>query len=118
MIGSDHQRPGPAGELSRVAGVIADTPLADGDMWAGDTLVRYLTVAGHGLNDLRLSVAIRPHPENPVRYEAECSACGASDWRDIYIVPVAYEPDQLRQWAQRHAETCRAVPRPAGRGES
>lgn len=68
---------------------------------------RYLTVGG-------ATVDIRPVDDSDRDdcHEATCAGCGAKDWQRYYSRPVNDEA-AARRWAQQHAETCRAMPRPA-----
>lgn len=79
--------------------------------WPADVTARYLTLAGSSLGNPTLAVDIRAIDDGEF-YEAVCATCGANDWQKHWTRPVQRE-DETRRWAQRHAETCRAMPRPA-----
>jgi len=80
----------------------------DTTTWPTGVIARYLTVGG-------ATVDIRPvaDTEWDDRHEATCLGCTANDWRAHYRTPVNDLAD-ARRWAQHHAESCRAMPKPAG----
>lgn len=74
--------------------------------WPSDVTARYLTVGGASVD-----ITFAEHSTLTGACEADCLGCGASDW-DAHSQPIRTE-DEARTWAQQHAETCRAMPRPA-----
>lgn len=92
--------------------------------WPDGVIARYLTVAGATV-DLSLRLTLPPDPE-PFATLATCTGCPetkeASHYRTRYSLysggsveehdPSAAEAE-AHEWAQKHAETCRALPRPA-----
>ena len=90
--------------------------------WPEGVIARYLTVGG-ALVDLTRS--IDPADEKASRWDwtrATCSGCGAFDGEDwntrpytqLITVPQAEQRATrvASEWAQAHAEKCRALPRP------
>ena len=85
--------------------------------WPEATVARYLTVGGALVDishDKHLTADTKPNLSI-----ARCGGCGASHhepWRDY-----GFRTDngsrgadtEAGKWAQAHAETCRALPRPA-----
>lgn len=74
--------------------------------WPAGVIARYLTVGGS-------TVDISFVEGRMVICEADCLGCGGSDWIGVWESPVNNE-DGCRAWAQGHASTCRAMPRPDG----
>ncbi|BFP50149.1 hypothetical protein KCMC57_65170 (plasmid) [Kitasatospora sp. CMC57] len=68
--------------------------------WPEGVIARYLTVSGVALANPDITVDLTKDGGT-----AECRGCG-DDWANP-----AY-PTTVRQWAQSHAETCRAIPNP------
>jgi hypothetical protein len=67
--------------------------------WPDGVIARYLTVAGVALADKAITVDV-------IRggFEAVCRGCG-DEWGNSYAFTVT-------NWAQSHAESCRAMPCP------
>ncbi|MGW1137627.1 hypothetical protein [Streptomyces zhihengii] len=63
--------------------------------------VRYLTRAAEILGDRELTVDLTIRPND--QHHAECRGCG--DRHSVYLYTAV-----AREWAQAHAETCRAMP--------
>ncbi|MFI1161387.1 hypothetical protein [Streptomyces sioyaensis] len=75
--------------------------------WPEGVIARYITVAGVALADPELAVEVTSFPA------ACCKGCGEDDAYDRSAAPYN-SPRRARQWAQAHAEKCRAMPRPDG----
>jgi hypothetical protein len=73
--------------------------------WPESVITRYLTVAGAALADRTITVDLFGPQRDGGDLYAVCRGCGYS-WSHNY------EPE-IRQWAQGHAENCRAMTRPA-----
>jgi hypothetical protein len=81
-----------------------------------DPIPRYLTVAGESLRDPNLSVRITA-PERDQGVSATCTGCGTEHTSDLYT-GISDDPTEnirnnifkAREWAQGHAEQCRAIP--------
>ncbi|WP_369169205.1 hypothetical protein AB5J49_15420 [Streptomyces sp. R28] len=71
--------------------------------WPEGVIARYLTHAAELLHDPDLTVDVAKGTEEST---ATCRGCGIR-WRKW-----AYETGAVKQWAQQHAEKCRALPRP------
>lgn len=71
--------------------------------WPEGVIARYLTHAAELLHDLELTVDVIQGSE---KSSAICRGCGDlwSTWQ--------YETGAVKNWAQQHAEKCRALPRP------
>lgn len=101
--------------------------------WPEASLARYLTVAGEALRDPKLSVVItETGPRDDKRLHstiARCDGCGDGDrtawpdgsysYNDEFIPTprdraIAWAEFTAREWAQAHAEKCRAMARPEG----
>ncbi|MGW7020852.1 hypothetical protein ACWGGS_16100 [Streptomyces decoyicus] len=67
--------------------------------WPEGVIARYLNL-GSGTVDIA-----DKGEESYWRYAAACTGCPATDETDV--------EDFARNWAQSHAEKCRAMPRPA-----
>ena len=95
--------------------------------WPEGVVARYLTIAGAALRDPNLCVEVTEHEDD---YDtARCAACHAiarysmdsaryaAKRRDGSSGPTLLLPDEPSrlawEWAQAHAEMCRAMPRPA-----
>jgi hypothetical protein len=84
-------------------------------------IARYLTVAGSSLARDELAVDI-DYASGTGWITSTCAACGTSERTDtgglIYNTPEEEQArvdaalPEARIWAQAHAETCRALPRP------
>lgn len=96
-----------------------------GAAWPEGVIARYLTVGGATV-DLTLRHTLHATPE-PFETLATCTGCPASKQVSHYraLVPMfgghpveEHEREiadaQARDWAQAHAETCRALPKPGG----
>jgi hypothetical protein len=91
--------------------------------WPEGVIARYLTVGGATV-DLTLvqreqgGYDVRGIARTRDRSRAACTGCPASEefphWVGVY--GDIHQPDaadeKAREWAQAHAETCRAMPRP------
>jgi hypothetical protein len=83
-------------------------------------IARYLTDAGKALGDTNLAVSLTEIERNErgggvFTTVAECSACPAVErfhWENGKGLAEA----GAREWAQAHAEKCRAMPRPEAGG--
>lgn len=101
--------------------------------WPEGVIARYLTLAGEALRDPNLSVVITETGPRDDEYlyttVARCAGCGDDDrtaWPDgTYsysdeFIPtprhqaIAWAEHTAREWAQGHAEKCRAMTRPEG----
>ncbi|GAA2218006.1 hypothetical protein ACFP3U_37070 [Kitasatospora misakiensis] len=90
--------------------------------WPEGVIARYLTVGGATV-DLTHRLTVHKHPE-PFATRASCSACPASNefshWFRSGWSSDKEERDEekanehAREWAQSHAEVCRALPKPEG----
>ncbi|MEV6102639.1 hypothetical protein [Nocardia sp. NPDC051981] len=97
--------------------------------WPTNVFARYLTVAGSSLgrDDLAVDLTHRltiHNPPEPFATLATCTGCQATEeashWRSHYPFAGAleekHEPEaadkRAREWAQAHAEKCRAMPKP------
>lgn len=93
--------------------------------WPEGVIARYLTVGGATV-DLTVRYTLPPEPE-PFATLASCTGCPAaketSHYRARYTstepfgvdehIPEAAD-EEARVWAQAHAATCRAMPKPGG----
>ncbi|MYR36338.1 hypothetical protein GTX14_04620 [Streptomyces sp. SID4944] len=94
--------------------------------WPENVIARYLT-AGGATVDLTHRLTVHNPPE-PFATLATCTGCPVTEERGHYrtYYPSGgflgdaveeHEPEaadaQARAWAQSHAETCRAIPKPA-----
>ncbi|MBK3547863.1 hypothetical protein [Streptomyces sp. MBT60] len=89
--------------------------------WPENVLARYLTVGGATV-DLTHKLTVHTPPA-PLATLASCTGCPTAEEFSHYRVirgmamqreehvPAAAE-EQARAWAQSHAETCRAIPKP------
>lgn len=73
--------------------------------WPTGVIARYLTKAAEITSDPTITVDIT---ETDHEVRAECRGCGrdhsnAACYANVTVIP----------WAEKHAETCRALPRPA-----
>lgn len=79
--------------------------------WPEGVIARYLTVGG---NTVDLTETDRDEHGGGVYVTyANCNGCPATwsaHWENGHELAIA----QVRDWAQSHAETCRAMPRPGG----
>ncbi|KAF0646310.1 MULTISPECIES: hypothetical protein [Streptomyces] len=92
--------------------------------WPEGVIARYLTVAGTALAREDLAVDVETlttvdHDE-PYATRSTCRGCATWDERDYGLyrnyhgdARTRASQDDARSWAQQHAETCRALPRPA-----
>ncbi len=94
--------------------------------WPEGVIARYLTVGGATVDLTEESAYYIPTP--PTQTRAQCSGCGDRETKEWGFNILAHEngrpqPDEfdeggryttprLRRWAQRHAEKCRAMPKP------
>ncbi|MGV2914709.1 hypothetical protein [Streptomyces alfalfae] len=92
--------------------------------WPDDVIARYLTVAGEALADPTIATEVIEHRDD---YDtARCTPCGSTASYSMETARLLAkkrgadpgflgprEPSRLAwQWAQEHAEKCRALPRP------
>ena len=99
--------------------------------WPEDVIARYLTVAGSSLSrdDIAVGITCIQTAREKGRYDqevgditlvAQCSGCSDRDettYEGLYldlVEPVQKSDygDHSRAWAQSHAATCRAMPKP------
>lgn len=94
--------------------------------WPEGVIARYLTVVGATV-DLTHRLTVH-NPPQPYATLATCTACPATEefshYRTNWSVGASFNEDggeehepeaadaQARAWAQSHAETCRAIPKP------
>lgn len=103
------------------------TPGCDGmndTAWPEGVVARYLTVGGATV-DLTVRHTLPPKPI-AVATRATCTGCPASTdeghyrthYHGDFSSTEEHDPDgataRAREWAQEHAETCRAMPTPGG----
>ncbi|MFD6656888.1 hypothetical protein ACFWEB_17310 [Streptomyces parvus] len=100
--------------------------------WPENVIARYLTVGGSSLgrDDLAVDITCTQTAREKGRHNQEvgditlvahCSGCSDRDettYEGLYldlVEPVlkSFYGDHSREWAQSHAETCRAIPKPA-----
>lgn len=100
--------------------------------WPENVIARYLTFAGSSLGrddiavDITCTQTERKKGRNgevvgDITLVAHCSGCADRDgttYEGLYldlVEPVLKSSygDHTREWAQEHAETCRAIPKPA-----
>jgi hypothetical protein len=84
-----------------------------GTAWPEGVIARYLTVGG-GIVEVETQFAPGLTAE-PIATLTYCTSCPASDEFDHFIQGEwreAWADTRARQWAQAHAEKCRAMPRP------
>ncbi len=94
--------------------------------WPKGVIARYITVGGATV-DLTYRMTVSNPPE-PFATLATCGGCPASEEFNHWFGSGSHfndtykeEQDQerankaAREWAQSHAEKCRAMPRPEGR---
>jgi len=82
---------------------VNDTPWPDG------AIARYATVGG---------ATVDVHATDTSTHTTTCTGCTRHEFhqnlaRWVDSVAVERTLDDARRWAQTHAETCRAMPRPA-----
>ncbi|MFD4220430.1 hypothetical protein [Streptomyces griseus] len=85
--------------------------------WPTGVIARYLTVGGATV-DLTHRLTVH-NPPKPFATLASCAGCPATEevshyrtnWGSEEHNPEAADAD-ARIWAQSHAETCRALPKP------
>lgn len=93
--------------------------------WPEGVFARYFTVGGATV-DLTVIYTLPPDPQ-PIATLASCTGCPSGHQEDHYRVRYSFyhsgsteehDPqtaeEKARGWAQSHAETCRAMPRPGG----
>lgn len=76
--------------------------------WPEGVIARYLTDAGKALADPGITVALSECPDTG-DIAGSCRGCEATFDDSNYI---CRDLDTGRHWAQEHAETCRAMPKP------
>ncbi|MFF1916123.1 hypothetical protein ACFVYE_31965 [Streptomyces sp. NPDC058239] len=92
--------------------------------WPEGVIARYITVAGEALSDPSICTEVISHADD---YDtARCTPCGSTATYDMEIARFLAkkrggdpdclslaEPSRLAwEWAQTHAEKCRAMPKP------
>ncbi|MEU0659594.1 hypothetical protein [Streptomyces lavendulocolor] len=92
--------------------------------WPEGVLARYLTKASEITGDLSMTVDVsEKEAEDPEDegYLAACRGCNASTLYNLDLTVFALKREHVsaadgerlaREWAQSHAETCRAMTRP------
>ncbi|MFE1515743.1 hypothetical protein ACFW9I_02740 [[Kitasatospora] papulosa] len=94
--------------------------------WPEGVIARYLTVGGATV-DVTQTQVIRKEGDHctstvgDLTLAVRCSGCRASDestYEGLYIglvepVLESFYGEDTRDWAQSHAETCRAMPKPS-----
>lgn len=82
----------------------------NGETWPDGVTARYLTVGG-------ATVDITAYPSEQAT-QAKCTGCDSYDtteWsQGDWSIGSEWAEADARQWAQSHAETCRAMPKPGG----
>lgn len=95
--------------------------------WPENVIARYLTVGGATVDLFEESGYYIPTP--PTQTRAHCNGCGTEQTEEWGFSISAHEhggeqpaefdangqyaTPRVHQWAQSHAETCRAIPKPA-----
>ncbi|XCM28890.1 hypothetical protein ABXI76_05390 [Streptomyces parvus] len=77
--------------------------------WPENTVARYLTDAGKALTDPTITVDLTEDPGTGY-ISGTCRGCESTFDDSSYI---SRNLGTGRHWAQEHAETCRALPKPA-----
>ncbi|MFD3820162.1 hypothetical protein ACFWRZ_34310 [Streptomyces rubiginosohelvolus] len=77
--------------------------------WPTGVIARYLTDAGKALADPTITVDLTEDPEDGSSLGV-CRGCETTFEDSRYL---SRDLDTGRHWAQEHAETCRALPKPA-----
>ncbi|GGZ82708.1 hypothetical protein [Streptomyces rubiginosohelvolus] len=79
--------------------------------WPENVIARYLADAGKALADPTITVDLSEDPDTISGVLGVCRGCGSTLANSSYYG----HPDLItgRHWAQEHAETCRAIPKPA-----
>lgn len=78
-------------------------------VWPKNVIARYLTDAGKALTDPTMTVDLAEDP-NTGDISGVCRGCETTFDDSNYI---SRDLGTGRHWAQEHAETCRAIPKPA-----
>ncbi|MFF9691032.1 hypothetical protein [Streptomyces sp. NPDC014623] len=79
--------------------------------WPAGVIARYLTDAGKALADPTITVDLSEDPEcSGVLGGGVCRGCESTFDASGYV---GRDLRTGRHWAQEHAETCRALPKPA-----
>ncbi|WP_228994397.1 hypothetical protein [Streptomyces sp. DH8] len=102
--------------------------------WPENVIARYLTVTGSSLGRDDITVDLFEEsgyyvPTPPTQTRAHCNGCGKErieEWGFSFGAhengreqPAEFDANgeratpRVHQWAQSHAETCRAIPKPA-----
>ncbi|MCX4450665.1 hypothetical protein [Streptomyces sp. NBC_01789] len=83
-------------------------------VWPAGVIARYLTVTGATVDISRTKSQVLDDAEFDLQaWLSQCNGCDDSDTHDGFWG----SDDNLhaaRHWAQSHAETCRAMPKPSG----
>jgi hypothetical protein len=91
--------------------------------WPEGVVARYLTLAGQTLADSNLTVDIHAYDPIGKLHPVKCTVCPWEEkaWGNPYLsehLTNAYierrANESAHAWAQKHAETCRAMPKPDG----
>lgn len=78
--------------------------------WPTGVIARYLTDAGKALADPNITVDLSEDPDTSGGVLGVCQGCETTlDDSSFY----GRDLGTGRHWAQEHAQTCRALPRPA-----
>lgn len=88
----------------------ADVPTPAGPLPDGVT-ARFVTAYGRRFSDLRATVDVFTVPGGGGRTQAVCRCCGRDNGY------ATSQRDKVLDWADGHAATCMAMPRPAAEGE-
>ncbi|MFI0914333.1 hypothetical protein [Streptomyces abikoensis] len=75
-------------------------------VWPEGVIARHLTKAAEITGDPTITVDVT---ETGDKVRAACRGCGAD-----HLNSIAYSRMTVEPWAQDHAESCRALPRPEG----
>ncbi|MEU5372475.1 hypothetical protein ABZ362_26495 [Streptomyces sp. NPDC005951] len=80
--------------------------------WPTGVVARYLTDAGKALADPTITVDLTEDPQDTGNgVLGICQGCETPFPNSQYLL---CDRDTARAWAQEHAQTCRALPMPAG----
>ncbi|MEW1630812.1 hypothetical protein AB0387_26060 [Streptomyces sp. NPDC089173] len=85
--------------------------------WPENAIARYLTVGGATIDLTHDTLqADDTEPNVSIVHCGGCLAYSSSEWRlhaDQWGDGSNWADEAVRRWAQSHAETCRAIPKPA-----
>jgi hypothetical protein len=77
--------------------------------WPAGVIARYLTDAGKALADPTITIDLTEDPDNG-DISGVCRGCESTFDDSSYF---GRDLGTGRDWAQEHAQTCRALPKPA-----